>query len=65
MDVLVYLIPISLSLGMLGLVAFMWTLRSRQYEDPDGDSARILRHDYDAEPAPEPAKARPAPEAKP
>lgn len=52
MDVLVYLIPISLGLGLLGLLAFVWTLRSRQYEDPEGDSARILREDYDDAPAP-------------
>lgn len=53
MDVLVYLIPISLCLGLLGLVAFVWTLRTRQYEDPEGDSARILRDDYDDAPAPQ------------
>ncbi len=53
MDVLVYLIPISLCLGLLGLVAFVWTLRTRQYEDPEGDSARILRDDYDSTPAPQ------------
>ncbi len=51
MDVLVYLIPISLSLGLLGLLAFIWTLRSRQYDDPDGDGARILRDDFDDAPA--------------
>lgn len=50
MDVLVFLIPISLVLGGLGLAAFMWTLQSRQYEDPDGDSARILSKDYDKAP---------------
>lgn len=51
MDVLAFLIPVSLSLGALGLVAFWWTLRSDQYDDPDGDSARILRDDYDDKPA--------------
>lgn len=51
MDVLAYLIPVSLSLGALGLIAFLWTLRSDQYDDPDGDSARILRDDYDDHPA--------------
>lgn len=51
MDVLTYLIPVSLGLGALGLVAFWWTLRSDQYDDPDGDSARILRDDYDDHPA--------------
>ena len=51
MEVLAYLIPVSLGLGCLGLVAFWWTMRSNQYDDPDGDSARILRDDYDDHPA--------------
>ncbi|WP_425051443.1 cbb3-type cytochrome oxidase assembly protein CcoS [Psychromarinibacter sp. S121] len=50
MEVLVYLIPISLILGGLGLGAFVWTLKSRQYDDPDGDSQRILSDQYDDKP---------------
>ena len=50
MDVLVVLIPVSLVLGLIGLGAFYWTLKSRQYDDPDGDAARILRDDYDDKP---------------
>lgn len=50
MDVLVYLIPISLILGGLGLGAFVWTLKSRQYDDPEGDSRRILSDEYDDKP---------------
>lgn len=50
MDVLRYLIPASLILGGIGLAAFFWTLRSDQYEDPDGDSRRILTDDYDDKP---------------
>ncbi|MEM9435172.1 MAG: cbb3-type cytochrome oxidase assembly protein CcoS [Pseudomonadota bacterium] len=42
MNILVLLIPISLSLGGLGVAAFIWTLKSRQYDDPDGHAARIL-----------------------
>ena len=45
MNVLVFLIPISLFLGGLGVVAFVWTLKSRQYEDPEGHAARILIDD--------------------
>ncbi len=52
MDVLVILIPISLLLGMLGLIGFFWTMKNRQYEDPEGDAVRILRTDYDDHPAP-------------
>ncbi len=50
MDVLAYLIPISLILGGLGLGAFVWTLKSKQYDDPEGDSRRILSEDFDDQP---------------
>ncbi|ABA79865.1 cbb3-type cytochrome oxidase assembly protein CcoS [Rhodobacter sphaeroides] len=50
MDILAYLIPISLFLGGLGLAAFFWSLRSRQYDDPEGDANRILKTDYDEHP---------------
>jgi len=52
METLTILIPVSLFLGGLGLVAFMWALRTRQYEDPEGDARRILRKDWDDKPAP-------------
>lgn len=42
MSQLVYLIPIALGLGALGLVAFIWSLRSGQYDDLDGAAERIL-----------------------
>lgn len=45
MDVLIYLIPAALGLGLLGLVAFLWSLRSGQYEDLDGAAERILHDD--------------------
>lgn len=51
MTVLAVLIPVSLGLGLLGLLAFLWTLRTDQYDDPEGDGARILRDDYDDRPA--------------
>ena len=50
MNVLVILIPISLVLGALGLLGFFWALRARQFDDPAGDSRRILTKDYDDEP---------------
>lgn len=49
MNVLVLLIPVSLILGFCGLLAFLWTLRHRQYEDLEGDAARILLEDRDPE----------------
>ncbi len=42
MNVLVFLVPIALVMGVLGLGAFFWTLRSGQYEDLDGAANRIL-----------------------
>jgi cbb3-type cytochrome oxidase maturation protein len=51
MNILVILIPVSLILGAGGLLAFFWTMRNRQYDDPDGDAARILMDDYDDHPA--------------
>ena len=45
MNALLLLVPAALLLGLLGLAAFLWTLRSRQYEDLDGAAARILFDD--------------------
>ena len=42
MNVLIFLIPIALGLGGFGLVAFLWTIHSGQYEDLDGAAQRIL-----------------------
>ncbi|MBP0481422.1 cbb3-type cytochrome oxidase assembly protein CcoS [Sagittula salina] len=50
MNILTYLIPISLVLGGLGLAFFVFTLRANQYEDPEGDARRILSGDYDDRP---------------
>jgi cbb3-type cytochrome oxidase maturation protein len=45
MDVLIFLIPVALGLGLLGLVAFMWTLKHGQYDDLEGARWRILSDD--------------------
>ena len=47
MSALVILVPAALLLGLLGLGAFLWALRGRQYEDLDGAAARILFDDAD------------------
>ena len=47
MTILIYLIPVALLLGGLGLAAFLWALRSGQYEDLDGAASRILFDDDD------------------
>lgn len=50
MDVLGILIPASLLMGGVGLVAFWWMLRRGQFDDPEGDAHRILRDDFDDHP---------------
>ena len=47
MSVLGLLLPVALGLGLLGLAAFFWALRNGQFDDPDGDAARILIEDED------------------
>lgn len=42
MTVLVYLIPVSIGLGLLGLGAFLWSMRNGQYDDLDGAAERVL-----------------------
>lgn len=45
MDVLLYIIPIALTLGLLGLYGFFWALKHEQFDDPKGNAERILRDD--------------------
>ncbi|MHB0953561.1 MAG: cbb3-type cytochrome oxidase assembly protein CcoS [Allorhizobium sp.] len=47
MNMLIYLIPIALFLGGLGLFAFLWSLKSGQYDDLDGAAWRVLSDDDD------------------
>lgn len=45
MNILVYLMPIALILGCVGLGAFIWSMKSDQYDDMDGAAHRILIDD--------------------
>ena len=45
MNVLVYLLPMALGLGLIGLLAFLWALKSGQYEDVKGAALRVLSDD--------------------
>jgi cbb3-type cytochrome oxidase maturation protein len=47
MSGLALLIPIALFLGLSGLAAFFWAMRSGQFEDMDGAGARILIDEED------------------
>lgn len=50
MSALIYLIPAALLLGLLGLGAFLWALKSGQFEDLDGAAHRILFDEEDEAP---------------
>jgi cbb3-type cytochrome oxidase maturation protein len=45
MEVLIYLVPLALMLGLLGLAAFLWSLKSGQYDDLDGAAWRAIMDD--------------------
>ncbi len=51
MDILLYLIPAALVLGLIGLGGFLWALKSGQYDDLDGAAYRILFEDDELPPA--------------
>lgn len=42
MNAVLFLLPAALVLGGLGLAAFIWSLKSKQFEDLDGEAERIL-----------------------
>jgi len=45
MEVLIYLVPLALFLGLTGLAAFLWSLKSGQYDDLDGAAWRAIMDD--------------------
>jgi cbb3-type cytochrome oxidase maturation protein len=45
MEVLIYLVPMALLLGLSGLAAFIWSLKSGQYDDVQGAAVRVLSDD--------------------
>ena len=53
MTTLGYLIPVALFLGGIGLIAFLWALRSGQYDDLDGAAERIFIDDDADRPVPD------------
>ncbi|CAA7611897.1 cbb3-type cytochrome oxidase assembly protein CcoS [Magnetospirillum sp. UT-4] len=59
---LLMLIPVALVLGLIGLAAFLWALKSGQFEDLDGAAHRILFEDDDP-PPPSPSNT-PAPKGQ-
>lgn len=45
MSIIIFLIPVALALGLIGLGAFLWSVNSDQYDDMDGAAHRILEED--------------------
>jgi cbb3-type cytochrome oxidase maturation protein len=44
-EVLIYLVPMALGLGLAGLGAFLWSLKSGQYDDLEGAAWRAIMDD--------------------
>ncbi len=45
MDILLFMIPLALILGLVALFGFVWSLKTGQFEDLEGDGHRILMDD--------------------
>lgn len=45
MSVLIWMIPVAIAMGALGLAGFLWSLRAGQYDDMDGAAQRMLMDD--------------------
>ena len=58
MTSLLMLIPIALLLGLAGLAAFLWSVRSGQFDDLDGAANRILYEDDQPLPPARPPERR-------
>ena len=48
MEVLVFLVPLALGLGLVGLLGFLWSLKSGQYDDLEGAAWRAIADDEPA-----------------
>lgn len=55
MNHLAWLVPVALGMGLVGLAAFLWTMRSGQYDDLDGAAERVLLHEGQDTPLPDEA----------
>ena len=50
MTLLAWLVPVALGMGLVGLFAFLWSMKSGQLDDLDGAAERVLLHDADDAP---------------
>ena len=51
MNNLLFLVPIAIGMGLVGLASFFWAMRNSQFDDLDGAAARILIDDEDEDEA--------------
>ena len=45
MNAILFLIPVALGMGLMGLAGFFWAMKSGQFDDPQGSAERILTDD--------------------
>jgi len=57
MEVLIYLVPLALLLGLLGLAGFLWSLKNGQYDDLEGAGWRAIAEDEPVQENPTPRTA--------
>jgi cbb3-type cytochrome oxidase maturation protein len=62
MSLLAWLVPMALGMGLVGLLAFLWSMKSGQFEDLDGAAARVLLNE--AADTPLPDAERPSPKRR-
>lgn len=65
MTALAWLVPVALGLGAAGLAAFLWSLKSGQFEDLEGAGWRALDDERDTLKSPIPGNATEQPSARP
>ena len=56
MNLLAWLVPVALGMGFVGLLAFLWSMKSDQLEDLDGAAQRVLLNEAADAPLPDPEK---------
>ena len=54
MSLLVWLVPVALMMGVVGLLAFLWSMKNGQLEDLDGAAERVLLNEAAEAPLPDP-----------
>ncbi|MGY3611234.1 MULTISPECIES: cbb3-type cytochrome oxidase assembly protein CcoS [unclassified Bradyrhizobium] len=52
MEVIAFLVPLALLLGLLGLLGLLWSLKNGQYDDLEGAAWRAISDDDETPAAP-------------